>query len=118
MTYCFDYHYTGATLAAIIQHVARSLTELFIGYRRGSLNEHAFSHFDRLKGLVAVSKHSSLRDVKLAMTGSVPEEMLNGLLLDEKVTWPSSLVKASVISRSNYYEFKKKKSRHWSKQRL
>eukprot|EP00981_Chlorochromonas_danica_P001458 scaffold303_cov144-Ochromonas_danica.AAC.2 len=71
-----------------------------------------------LESLVAVSKHSSLRDVELYLTESVTEEMLDGLLLDDKVTWPSSLVRARVRSHSLCYEFNKKKSRHWSKQRL
>eukprot|EP00981_Chlorochromonas_danica_P010060 scaffold2983_cov208-Ochromonas_danica.AAC.1 len=75
-------------------------------------------HCDGLESLVAVSKHSSLRFVDLTMTESVTEEMLDGLLLDDKVTWPSSLVTASVRSHSLCYEFNKKKSRHWSKQRL
>eukprot|EP00981_Chlorochromonas_danica_P014737 scaffold8710_cov180-Ochromonas_danica.AAC.1 len=137
MTILFDYQYTDATLTAFKQHVAKSLTELQVA--SGYLDVNSFSCIDRfvselietcqllerltmpcygLESLVAVSKHSSLRFVNLAMTVSVTEEMLDGLLLDDKVTWPSSLVTASVRSYRWCYTFNKKKSRHWSKRRV
>eukprot|EP00981_Chlorochromonas_danica_P004062 scaffold769_cov178-Ochromonas_danica.AAC.5 len=130
--------YADATLAVIKPHVARSLKELFIDYRCGSLNAIGFSRFDRfvselietcqllerltmpcygLESLVAISKHSSMRFANFPVTESVAEEMLDGLLLDDKVTWPSSLVIAIIRSHSGHYEFDKRKSRHWSKQR-
>eukprot|EP00981_Chlorochromonas_danica_P003135 scaffold622_cov174-Ochromonas_danica.AAC.11 len=131
-----DNHYTDATFAAIIQHVAKSLTKFEVV--SGDMDMNGFSRFDRfmselikkcelltslticrcgLESLVAVSKHSSLRLAVLTTDPSVPEEMLDGLLLDEKVMWPSTLEIAAVISymRIFAYEFNEK-SRHWSKQ--
>eukprot|EP00981_Chlorochromonas_danica_P008308 scaffold2104_cov177-Ochromonas_danica.AAC.1 len=64
---------------------------------------------------LAVSKHSSLRSVDLTMTESVTEEMLDGLLLDDKVTWPSTLEVACVGSHSCYYVGSHS---HWSKEVL
>eukprot|EP00981_Chlorochromonas_danica_P006517 scaffold1406_cov182-Ochromonas_danica.AAC.3 len=132
-------HCTDATLAAITQH-AKSLTELIMVFDYVDLSSDGFRFSDKLmsdlietcqlleslrmpcyglESLVSVSKHSSLRCVELTMTESVPEEMLDGLLLDEKVTWPCRLEKAIVRLRgSYYYEFNQSISGHWSKQRL
>eukprot|EP00981_Chlorochromonas_danica_P000760 scaffold176_cov175-Ochromonas_danica.AAC.2 len=56
-------HHTDATLTAITKHA---------------------SSFTELDSLVAVSKHSNLNMVDLAMAESVSVETLYGLLLDEK----------------------------------
>eukprot|EP00981_Chlorochromonas_danica_P015210 scaffold10898_cov189-Ochromonas_danica.AAC.1 len=118
MTILFDYQYTYATLAAITQHAAKSLNELRVACRRMEVN--ALSRFDRLvselikkcellaslrisgcglESLVAVSKHSSLRDVDFrTFNDVVSEQMLDGLLLDEKVQWPSTLEEGTVES--------------------
>eukprot|EP00981_Chlorochromonas_danica_P014505 scaffold8120_cov178-Ochromonas_danica.AAC.2 len=51
-----------------------------------------------LESLVAISRHSSLRDVNARMDKRVSEEMLDGLLLDDKVPWPSTLEEGTVES--------------------
>eukprot|EP00981_Chlorochromonas_danica_P015444 scaffold12094_cov163-Ochromonas_danica.AAC.1 len=139
MKYLNVHHYTDATLTAIMQHVAKSLKELLMEFEDFDLHDDGLKFSDKLmselietcqllerltmpcyglESLVVVSKHSSLRSVDLTMIESVTEEMLDGLLLDDKVTWPSSLEEASVRSHSLCYEFNKKKSRHWSKEGL
>eukprot|EP00981_Chlorochromonas_danica_P008296 scaffold2098_cov228-Ochromonas_danica.AAC.2 len=120
---CMRYYivdlYTYATLAAITQHAAKSLNELRVACRRMEVN--GLSHFDQVvvselikkcelltslrisgcgwESLVAVSKHSSMRRVDFRTFNEVvSEEMLDGLLLDEKVQWPSTLEEGTVES--------------------
>eukprot|EP00981_Chlorochromonas_danica_P000651 scaffold143_cov173-Ochromonas_danica.AAC.27 len=47
------------------------------------------------ESLVAVSKHSCLSVVSLTMAESASVDMLDGLLLDEKMKWPPTLDKGS-----------------------
>eukprot|EP00981_Chlorochromonas_danica_P012130 scaffold4513_cov269-Ochromonas_danica.AAC.5 len=49
-----------------------------------------------MESLVAVSKHSNLKYVFLTVSKSVTEEMLDELLLDEKVVWPLTLENGTV----------------------
>lgn len=106
--------YTDATLSAITKH-AKCLTELSVNSERTEssscfsdkvLSElitacqslkrlcsvrsltPAGSGFD---SLLAISKHSSLVLIRLTMDESASEELLDGLLLDEKVQGPSTL---------------------------
>eukprot|EP00981_Chlorochromonas_danica_P003134 scaffold622_cov174-Ochromonas_danica.AAC.10 len=82
------------------------------------LLERLTMHCYGLESLVSVSKHSSLRSVDLTMTESVPITMLDGLLLDDKVILPSSLVTATIEAHRWCYEFDMEKARHWNKRRL
>eukprot|EP00981_Chlorochromonas_danica_P003416 scaffold654_cov207-Ochromonas_danica.AAC.1 len=135
ITYRLDNHYTDSTLAAITQY-AKSLTAFVMEYDDYDLNGNGFrfsvklmsdlieaSQFlerlrmpcNGLESLVAVSKHSSLRSVEFYMTESVTEEMLDGLLLDEKVTWPSTLEEGTVeLDGDSSYMFNRE-SHHWIK---
>eukprot|EP00981_Chlorochromonas_danica_P005679 scaffold1172_cov180-Ochromonas_danica.AAC.6 len=128
--------YTDAILAAIIVH-AKSLTELRVeDHIRGPINVTYFSYFDEvlselitacqlltkfrnsrfgIKSLIAISKHSSLREVELYMSQSLSEEILDGLLLDENVQWPSSL-EVGIVGKRFYYRFNKE-SHRWIKRR-
>eukprot|EP00981_Chlorochromonas_danica_P004652 scaffold921_cov190-Ochromonas_danica.AAC.9 len=131
-------HYIDATLTAIVTQHTKRLTELLMEFDDTDLNSagprvydkrmselikacHSLERLkmpcDGLESLVAVSKHSSLRFVDLTITESVTEEILDGLLLDENVQWPSSLVSAIVRLYICYYEFDKDTS-HWRKQKL
>eukprot|EP00981_Chlorochromonas_danica_P014090 scaffold7305_cov178-Ochromonas_danica.AAC.5 len=124
--------YTDATLAAIKEH-AKSLTKFdapynFPTFLNGSeamlaeliesceLIESLAMYCSGLESLVAVSKHSSLSIVRLEMAESVSEEMLDGLLLDKNVRWPSTLKEGYVRSspRNTLYYFNKE-SHHWTK---
>eukprot|EP00981_Chlorochromonas_danica_P006396 scaffold1377_cov198-Ochromonas_danica.AAC.9 len=124
---------TDATLAAITEH-ARSLTKLhtpstfpWLFYISDSMLTELIKNCESieslvircpgLESLVAVSKLSSLCKIRLEMAESVSEEMLDGLLLDEKVKWPSTLKEGSIrSSRNQHYRFNKE-SHHWTKQR-
>eukprot|EP00981_Chlorochromonas_danica_P004576 scaffold912_cov187-Ochromonas_danica.AAC.54 len=134
LSHFVDHHFTDATLSAVTQH-AKSLTELFMEVFYANMCDDGLGFSEELmsdliktcqllerlripsyglESLVAVSKHTSLKYFNLIMFESVPEEMLDGLLLDDKVIWPSTLEEATVDYSCNY-EFNKK-SRHWSKQ--
>eukprot|EP00981_Chlorochromonas_danica_P013163 scaffold5931_cov173-Ochromonas_danica.AAC.1 len=101
--------YSDATLAAISEH-ANSLTELTlknIKFTDMSLSEliKTCQLLERLiidncgwESLVAISNHSNLNMVNITMCDSVSEEMLDGLLLDEKVTWPSTLEDGYILA--------------------
>eukprot|EP00981_Chlorochromonas_danica_P016230 scaffold16156_cov239-Ochromonas_danica.AAC.1 len=127
-----DNQYTDATLAAIKEH-AKSLSNLYAPSYFPSL----FNVSDRmlteliksceliesliiqccgLESLVAVSKHSSLGIVFLITSESVSEEMLDGLLLDEKVKWPSTLKEGYIRSypSNRLYGFNQE-SHQWTK---
>eukprot|EP00981_Chlorochromonas_danica_P009653 scaffold2798_cov160-Ochromonas_danica.AAC.22 len=134
----FGKYCTDATLAAITQH-ARSLTELFMEYDFMGLNSDGFTFSDKqmselietcqllerltmpcngLESLVAVSKHSSLRFVNFTMIKSVAEETLDGLLVEEKVKWPSTLKDGYIRSyQQNLLYSVNKESLHWTKRR-
>eukprot|EP00981_Chlorochromonas_danica_P007651 scaffold1830_cov227-Ochromonas_danica.AAC.4 len=100
-----DNQYTDATLAVISKHV-NSLTALkSIDVSDTLLSEliKTCQLLERLtieycgwESLVAISKLSNLNMVELSMCESASEEMLEGLLLDENVTWPSTLKEGSI----------------------
>eukprot|EP00981_Chlorochromonas_danica_P000978 scaffold233_cov174-Ochromonas_danica.AAC.18 len=113
-----DNRYTDATLAAITEHVD-SLMELSLRDTHFSdklLSEliKACELLERLiirdcgwETLGAISQLSNLNMVDLTMARSVSEEMLDALLLNEKVTWSSTLKKGSIRASgwSIPYEF-------------
>eukprot|EP00981_Chlorochromonas_danica_P009041 scaffold2446_cov177-Ochromonas_danica.AAC.1 len=133
----FGKHYIDATLTAIITQHTERLTELLMGFDYTDMNSGGLRYFDKkmsdlieacqllerlkmhcygLESLVAVSKHSSLRFVDLAMTESVSIKMLDVLLLHDTVAWSSNLVRACVrTTRNNYYAFDQDTG-HWSKE--
>eukprot|EP00981_Chlorochromonas_danica_P008398 scaffold2180_cov194-Ochromonas_danica.AAC.5 len=131
--------YLDATLTTIVTQHTKRLTELLMEFDDADLNSDGPRVYDKrmsdliktcqllerlkmpcdgLESLVAISKHSSLRIVDLTMTESVPIKMLDGLLLNDKVTLPSSLVRACIRKRNYYYEFDENIPCHWSKQKL
>eukprot|EP00981_Chlorochromonas_danica_P005870 scaffold1206_cov184-Ochromonas_danica.AAC.7 len=104
--------YTDAALSAIAEH-AKSLTELGLIY---DIYDYAYSigrssydmQLSKLiktcqllrklnicccgwDSLVAISNHSTLKMITLTTPEDISMEMLDGLLLDEKVKWPSTL---------------------------
>eukprot|EP00981_Chlorochromonas_danica_P007489 scaffold1755_cov258-Ochromonas_danica.AAC.11 len=116
----YDNQCTDATLAAITEH-AKSLTKLdassdfpsLLNFSDTILTEliksyELIEYLDicccGLESLVAVSKHSSLSIVHLNMA---EKDMLDGLLLDEKVKWPSTPKEGRITSytRSQLYGF-------------
>eukprot|EP00981_Chlorochromonas_danica_P009377 scaffold2642_cov183-Ochromonas_danica.AAC.4 len=94
--------YTDAALAAISEH-ANSLMELNLINIHFSdrvlseliktchLLERLIIHDCGWESLDAISKLSNVNMVNLGTNRYVPEEMLDGLLLSEKVKWPSTL---------------------------
>eukprot|EP00981_Chlorochromonas_danica_P000413 scaffold96_cov167-Ochromonas_danica.AAC.20 len=94
--------HTNATLAAISEH-ANSLTELI--FYSNDFSDRLWSELIKTcqllkrltvydcgwESLVAISKLSDLNMVYLRRAESVSEEMLDGLLLSEKVKWSSTL---------------------------
>eukprot|EP00974_Lingulodinium_polyedra_P025684 2481718-Lingulodinium_polyedra.AAC.1 len=102
--------YTDATLAAISKH-ANSLTELKFANINFSdkllseliktcqlLQRLTIDHCG-LESLVAISKLSNLIMVNLSVNRSISREVLNGLLLDEKVAWPSTLMEGYIKAK-------------------
>eukprot|EP00981_Chlorochromonas_danica_P003432 scaffold654_cov207-Ochromonas_danica.AAC.17 len=99
--------YTDATLAAISKH-ANSMTELKL--KSINVSDKQLSELIKtcqllkrltmndcgLESLEAISKLSDLNMVNLTMLGSVSEQLLEGLLFDENVTWPSTLKEGSI----------------------
>eukprot|EP00981_Chlorochromonas_danica_P004651 scaffold921_cov190-Ochromonas_danica.AAC.8 len=127
MTPFIGNHYTDVTLEAITHSCVRFVDLNSDGFRFSDklMSEliETCQLLERLKmpcygleSLVAVSKHSSLRFVDLTMIVSVTIKMLDGLLLDDKVTWPSSLEERTIRSDEYrcYYMFNKE-SRNWTK---
>eukprot|EP00981_Chlorochromonas_danica_P008123 scaffold2028_cov181-Ochromonas_danica.AAC.1 len=134
----FVNQYTDIALVAMTDH-AKTLRDLLVAYDCTGTNNDGFRRCDMflseliqtcqllqslkmaccgLESLVAVSKHPCLRLVEITVTDSISKEMLDGLLLDEKVTWPSSLLKGSVRSCPYRFSYRfNKKSRHWTKWR-
>eukprot|EP00981_Chlorochromonas_danica_P015224 scaffold10968_cov170-Ochromonas_danica.AAC.1 len=125
-----DNLYTGAALAIILEH-AKSLTDLTVTSNHTdsvsrSFSDHQLSELIKacellqiifisnceMESLVAISKHSSVIMVDLYMNESVTVEMLDELLLDEKVEWPPTLEDGSIQVCERNYEFNKE-SRHW-----
>eukprot|EP00981_Chlorochromonas_danica_P005867 scaffold1206_cov184-Ochromonas_danica.AAC.4 len=149
-------YYTDATLLAIKDH-AKSLTELFVTSDYSVVSGRCFS--DKLlselikncrllkrltiygcgwESLQAISSHFSLMTVRLTMSERVSEEMLDGLLLHEKIQgtawewccglwgnpirslrtkWSSTLEEGNVRSYNNSisYKFNKESSHDWIK---
>eukprot|EP00981_Chlorochromonas_danica_P002291 scaffold440_cov277-Ochromonas_danica.AAC.25 len=128
------YEYTDATLTAITQYRS-SLKELHM--ERTVEHTFRFRFSDKVmsemieacqlltgliiiiygtKSLMAVSQHSHLRKVYFYVAQSVSKEMLERLLLDKKVNWPSTLQKGVAFSSSSCgrYEFNNN-ARCWSK---
>eukprot|EP00981_Chlorochromonas_danica_P011623 scaffold4164_cov190-Ochromonas_danica.AAC.1 len=127
-----DNVYSDATLSAITEH-ANSLTRFDVYF--SDLDAFQFSDtcwremiercqmLDRisvpccgLDSLMALSRHSNLRVIEVTMDQSVSDEILDEVLLDEEVRWPSSLEEGSVdlYEYGIKYEFNEE-SRHWMK---
>eukprot|EP00981_Chlorochromonas_danica_P014888 scaffold9354_cov192-Ochromonas_danica.AAC.2 len=99
--------YSDATLAAISEH-ANSLTVVTlksINFSDKQLSEliKTCQLLERLtindcgvESVEAISKLSNLNMVKLSMSACVSRELLEGLLLDEKVTWSSCLKNGTI----------------------
>eukprot|EP00981_Chlorochromonas_danica_P000421 scaffold96_cov167-Ochromonas_danica.AAC.28 len=124
--------YTDAALAIIIEH-AKSLTDLAVLSNHVDLVGLCFTDKQlselikacqllqiiiisncEMESLVAISKHSTVKVVNITVAESVSVEMLDGLLLDEKVEWPPTLEAGSIqwSNRNFGYEFNGE-SRHW-----
>eukprot|EP00975_Prorocentrum_lima_P059322 12436320-Prorocentrum_lima.AAC.1 len=117
--------YTDATLAAISKH-ANSLTELKFANINFSdkllseliktcqlLQRLTIDHCG-LESLVAISKLSNLIMVNLSVNRSISREVLNGLLLDEKVAWPSTLMEGYIKAKGYRIPYKFNiKSHQW-----
>eukprot|EP00981_Chlorochromonas_danica_P005869 scaffold1206_cov184-Ochromonas_danica.AAC.6 len=126
-----NYQYTDATFSAISEH-AKSLTELVVNphehgrsfsdeqlgglIKNCQLLNKLYIYYCGLESLLSVSKHLNLTVFALFMTRNVSEEMLDGLLLDEKVKWPSALEEGSVKLYDHRISYKfNKEVRHWTK---
>eukprot|EP00981_Chlorochromonas_danica_P005309 scaffold1061_cov182-Ochromonas_danica.AAC.1 len=122
--------YTDATLAAISEH-ANSLTELdlsSIDFSDKQLSEliktcqllESLTVDDcGLERVEAISMLSNLKMVKLSVSACVSRELLEGLLLDENVTWPSSLKEGTIKVFGCVISFEfNNKSHQWIVQQL
>eukprot|EP00981_Chlorochromonas_danica_P015533 scaffold12987_cov199-Ochromonas_danica.AAC.1 len=99
--------YSDATLAAISEH-ANSLTELDLSninfsdnllselIKKCELLKRLIINGCGLESLLAISKLSNVNMVNLTMLGVVSRDLLDGLLLDDKVAWPSTLKEGSI----------------------
>eukprot|EP00981_Chlorochromonas_danica_P013164 scaffold5931_cov173-Ochromonas_danica.AAC.2 len=102
-----DNEYTDATLAAISEH-ANSLIELTFDnthFTNSMLSEliktcHLLERLTivdcGLECLKTISELSNLNMVDITLRGFAAREVLEGLLLDDKVTWPSTLKKGTI----------------------
>eukprot|EP00981_Chlorochromonas_danica_P015331 scaffold11721_cov172-Ochromonas_danica.AAC.1 len=129
--------YTDATLSAITEH-AKSLTQLELNLDNEGQNSvktldmlvseliKACQSLKRLviddcgwESIVAVSKHTSLKDVNFTMADSVSEEMLQAFVLDEKVNWPSTLENGQAYAYEYEFCYRfNKESHRWFKEKL
>eukprot|EP00981_Chlorochromonas_danica_P012753 scaffold5387_cov251-Ochromonas_danica.AAC.3 len=122
-----NYQYTDATLAAITEH-ASSLTEMDLTSdyfeQSGCFSDKLLSELIEtcqslkrqsiwsnisccgLESLVAVSKHSNLSMVNLAMDENASEDMFDELLLDEEVKWPSTLEEGYIKLCGDIFAYK------------
>eukprot|EP00981_Chlorochromonas_danica_P008694 scaffold2278_cov171-Ochromonas_danica.AAC.2 len=67
-----------------------------------------------LVSLEAISKHSNLNTVYLRMATCISRELLEGLLLNDKVTWPSTLKERYIRAYGNRVSYKfNNKSHQW-----
>eukprot|EP00981_Chlorochromonas_danica_P010031 scaffold2941_cov149-Ochromonas_danica.AAC.1 len=117
--------YTDATLAAISEHANNLMVlDLFnINFSDKQLSElimtcqllkSVTSYVCGWESLVAISQHySNLNWISLRMAESVSDEMLEGLLLDKKVAWPSTLKKGYIHAYLYRVSFWFNKSHQW-----
>eukprot|EP00981_Chlorochromonas_danica_P014890 scaffold9354_cov192-Ochromonas_danica.AAC.4 len=104
-----EVNYTYATLGAISEH-ANSLTELKLSsinfpdkqlsklFKTCQLLKKLTVVYCGLVSLVAISKLSNLNIVSISMNRCVSVKLLERLLLDENVTWPSTLKEGYIIA--------------------
>eukprot|EP00981_Chlorochromonas_danica_P007184 scaffold1594_cov171-Ochromonas_danica.AAC.19 len=124
LSYKSTHTYTDATLAAITKHHATSLTALKIADSphnclRFRISDKVLSELIQacqllqilniigcgLKSFVAVSNHTSLREVDLTAAHNVLIGQVDALLLDENIEWPLTLEEGIVSACGSHFYY-------------